>query len=504
MEVYFEILASLEEVDPQKKEEIVASLQPIKDSFIDFSEDADSDLLAVAGNLYVANIPNKNDALVTKEDSLKFYRTFKKKFIDIEHKRTNVVGFIDDVFLTTFGGNEVITEEQAASLDVFNVGIRGYIWKKTTQEKLLNFIINSTNPESENYNKVSLSFEYSFDYYDIVKYNNGVIEIPEEEMANYEKYLRHNKGKGVDEEGNRIVRRIRGEQFGSGAGLVSIPAAEVSGITILDEPKEIAEENDEDDEDDTENDDASQKTADLPQKENISVNYSKDLKNFMPKTLEELKANWDELAKKPEEAFASVASFIADSIRDKSAEFEASLKEKEEAKTQAEKAVEDLKASLEAAQNELKAQKEQFESVSKEVAEIKKGQEIAAKQERFNNRMAEFDAIFDLDDEDRSFIKDELLNLDEEAYAAYKGKMQKIMKEKTKAYKADVKEKVKAVCEKKGIKASLESSDISEVFASLEVTTPSAGVTTGIEPNTNLKKDLKAAFSKNIKVSTNK
>ena len=504
MNICFEILASLEEVGHEKSKEIVASLQPLKDAFIDYSEDADSDLLAFAGNLFVANLPNKNDAIVTKEDALKYYKTLEKKFLDLEHKRTNIIGFIESVFLTDFNTSEIISEETAQNLNVFNVGVRGYIWKKTIGSKLAKFIVDASDPTSENYNKVSLSFEWSFDYYDIVKYNNGIIEIPQEEQESFAKLLKHNKGKGVDKEGNRIVRRIRGDQYGSGAGLVPVPAAEVKGIAILEKEAEY-DEDDNDDEDDKEDNNTEDShlliSEDQPQKQKTSVTHNKTLNNFMPKTLEELKANWDELAKKPEEAFASVASFIADSIKDKSAEFEASLKEKEDAKLKAEQSAAELKASLESSQQKIKEQEEALSKVNAKLADIEKAQELAAKQERFNNRMAEFDSIFDLDDEDRGFLKDDLLNLDEEAYAAYKGKMKKMMKEKTKAYKAEVKEKVKAACDKKGLKASVESADISEVFASLEVTTPSASVTNGIEPNVNLKKDLEQAFKKHIKVS---
>ena len=488
---FFEVFANASDV-PQT-EELMASLNSIKNEIIELDEDTSNDLLLFGGNLFVAGQVNKNDDLVSIEDAIQYANTFKRKFIDIEHNRKTIVGFIENVFFTDLTSSEIITEEQVKEQNKpFNVAIQGYIWKKAVGKKLAEFLVAASNEGDPSYNKVSLSFEYAFDFYSIhtVDKDTGeIVAVQEKDIKNYDKLLRKNKGKGFDAKGNRVIRKVEGEQQGSGAGLVAIPAANVRGLVVIDNHPEEGEETS-----------AAQPVKDS-QPSVLSVTHNKSTKKFMFKTLEELKANWEEISKQPE-AFASVTSFLSDEIKKKSDEFEIALKAKEDAaKAESTKATE-LAASLKEAQEKLSKQEAEFTKVNEKLAAIEAQQEIAARQEKFNGRMAEFDSIFDLADEDRKSIKDDLLNLTEEAYASYKDKMKGLMKEKTKAYKAEKKGKMKEVLEKKNIKASLESDDVSEIFASIEVTTPSNGVTTSIEPNTNLRKDLKEAFAKGIEVST--
>jgi hypothetical protein len=132
-----------------------------------------------------------------------------------------------------------------------------------------------------------------------------------------------------------------------------------------------------------------------------------------------------------EEAVANMTSTFAEAIKQKDIEYRASLTKAEEEAAAAIKEREELKASVE----KLQADIGQASQRIAEFENFKKQEEAIA---CFNARMEVIDNSYDLDDEDRKVLLDELKSLDfsDEAFASYQDKLSIMWKHKNKEVKA--------------------------------------------------------------------
>ncbi|NBV95846.1 MAG: hypothetical protein EBR90_03530, partial [Actinobacteria bacterium] len=112
-----------------------------------------------------------------------------------------------------------------------------------------------------------------------------------------------------------------------------------------------------------------------------------------------------------------------------SEKYSAEIQQKENAIKEAQEKYTSLSADAENLKAELTSVKESLEQLKLEKASREK-------QEQFSTRMASLDEEFDLDEQDREVIANDIRDLDEDSFAAYKKKMGVLMKEKSKAYKA--------------------------------------------------------------------
>lgn len=185
-----------------------------------------------------------------------------------------------------------------------------------------------------------------------------------------------------------------------------------------------------------------------------------------------------------EEAVASMTSQFTEAIKQKDTEYRESLAAEKTAKEQAQKlydetvaSVEQMKASLAATQEELNKIKEQ------------KAQEEAVA--RLNARVSELDAAYELSDEDRKVIINEVQALEavEEAFASYKEKFGVVWKHKNKDFiKAQAAEIEKKISE--------------QVEARLKEVSK-ASVTTAVETKVEDKKaDIAAALESAVATNT--
>ena len=140
-----------------------------------------------------------------------------------------------------------------------------------------------------------------------------------------------------------------------------------------------------------------------------------------------------------EEAVASMTSVFSDAIKQKDEQYIADLNRAKEEKEALKKQSEELQASVE----DLKAK---FEESQKRLNEFEAAQKAEQAVARFNERMDVLDSKFELDDEDRAFLAQELKSLDstEEAFASFKQKMDILWKHKDKEAKAKLQEEVEA------------------------------------------------------------
>lgn len=201
-------------------------------------------LLYIAANLAVAAVSNLNDDCITLDDALRTYRGFEWQFVDVEHNRAELRGFIVKAGLSELGTDRLITEAEArAAGKPVNIAVVIALWKVVDAD-LCAFIERMDAPASPDKGKLSLSFEVGFDDYDIVVLPAGasnlalatqVVTPDNADWSRYDRLLRVNGGRGVLGKDSRVARIIMGNIVPLGAGIVTIPAAAVKGLTTITE-----------------------------------------------------------------------------------------------------------------------------------------------------------------------------------------------------------------------------------------------------------------------------
>lgn len=195
--------------------------------------------LPFCGNGFVANRANANGVGIRTEEAIKVAENSKYIFLDVEHVRSKVVGFITDVGYSEFGNDKPLSKEKILkdfANKPFNVVYSGIIWRITDLE-LSEYIEESGDPNSELFGEVSLSWEIGYVDSDIVLIPNnsknledGKLIKDEKESSKLEKILKTYGGSGYTDDGQMVVNVIKGEILPIGFGLVSNPAADVKGI----------------------------------------------------------------------------------------------------------------------------------------------------------------------------------------------------------------------------------------------------------------------------------
>ncbi len=554
----FEIKAKVVLPEKNQMQEIQASISSLKSVFPrDLNPKEDRDLLYIAGNLAVANQVNKNGDCISGETLLKVYKKFEKKFIDLDHDRNKIHGYIVVTGLSSYETGELITEEQAASTDgFFNVVIGGIIWR-AVNNKLAEYLVAASDEDGDKFGNLSFSLEVGFNSYSIAvgqaDLRNAIIYDAENnptEFAKYEKYLVANGGKGSDKDGNLVYRTVDDGVIPLGAGIVVSPAADVEGITTL---LEIQADDDIDEEMEVSDefmaklqDIIKQVVLDTIEKEKrpggsllgpgsltqeqleagiketneilfpvvepvlepilepeleapistteltVSIDQAlastttnkivldvsgitastqyltEELKNNsqlkinsvnqtipnMTKitTAEDIVTSWSELVKH-EASASAITKFIADEIARKSESYIADLQAKETAATE-------LKAKTDKALADVELLRSELDTIKQE----KTAKEIQAK---FDERMTGFDNEYDLADEDRQIIAQDIKALSDESFASYCEKFKVLSKEKSKAFKTLKASNIAQELEKKGFKATVDKDlNFSEILAS--------------------------------------
>jgi predicted phage tail protein len=177
----------------------------------------------------------------------------------------------------------------------------------------------------------------------------------------------------------------------------------------------------------------------ISQSKKTNVNLKKN-KNSMEieNVISELK---DLLGEKKfsQEAIASMTSTFADAIKEKDEAFRAELKQTKEDKEALANEHAELKSSVE----ELKSK---FEEAQTKIADYEAAQKAEEAVARFNERMDCLDQKFDLEDEDKEFLAQELKSVEdsEEAFASFETKMDLVWKHKNKEAKAEFEKQVQA------------------------------------------------------------
>lgn len=421
-----------------------ASLDSLK-SLIPSSVNLDKnvDLVGAAFNAAVVNRFNKNGDGIDTNTAIAFKNYFIHKPTNIEHKKQRIVGHIVNSAFSSMGENKIITDEDVKnSLNPFNIALAAVVYK-TVDRDFADALIDSNDPESHLFQKISASWEIGFnDYYIAI----GSLDLKEaeiitkkEQIGEFKKYLRGFDGPGTLNDGTPIYRLVTGRVYPLGIGFTTNPAADVQGVIIddgtasMDDNEESTEESESMEINSLELLNLSNKN--ISQKENTPVNNNKlntmDLENIIS-ALKTVLAEKQDSAKFSEEAVASISAKIADSIKNKSEEIKAEIEASEKAKLEAVAQAEQFKQELEA--NNLKLS----ETLAKLNA-LESTLNAQAAQETFNSRMSVLDAEYELDEIDRNFLAKEISALDksEEAFASYKEKLAIMYRHKSKAFKTE-------------------------------------------------------------------
>jgi len=484
--------------------------------------DVNRDLMGVAFDAFVVNRGNKNGHIISTDVALAMVENFINKPFNIEHNRKVVVGVCTGYGFSEFGTSKPLTlEEVKAKTEPFNVVLSGYVWKIVNPEFAAD-LVDSSDPSSEQYLSVSASWELGFNEFNIAKGSKNLADASiiddEEKIVELKDRLKVFGGTGSTKDGEIILLNLQGSVLPLGIGFTNTPAAEVSGVAIsYDKPAETQAEVtnmkytcakcgykgikadacpecgcEDYTEMETENEN------ELPASENNINKKSVLEENNNVKNIMHIK-NVDDITddSMKEVAASHVREFISNKIAELATEWKSKVEEKETALKAAEDQIATLKNDLDAIKADSDKVKEEFIAIQESL----KAKEVEA---TFQHRMAILDEEFDLTDEDRTIIAEDLNTLDsQEAFEKWYKKFSTFAAAKKKSAKV-----VKQEAMKEGEPATKEMKEekAAEIVASektVEEVISSAEVKEEVLPNASspqeatLVEKINAAFNKN-------
>ena len=399
----------------------MASLMEIADFIPDVDTGKDVDLLPVAFNACVANRVNKNGDVIDNATSVKIYKNFINKPINIEHNRDKIVGTILTAGFSEFGTDKPLTESQAAEMKgPFNITLGGVIWKVASSE-LADLIEDSADPTSENYLKISASWELGFTDYHLVilpedekNIENAQFITEAERIEELSTHLRALGGDGKLDNGKSVYRQVVAEVVPLGIGLTETPAAEVKGVATEEDKKEESPDN--------QQNNSSQKITN-------NVNISE---KTMKKTIEKISEISD--SSLTEMSASTITDFIKSELERAADQYQEEMTQKEEALKAATEKSETLQAEHDQLTDELG-------KVKDALGELEKANAEREAEEKFNQRMSVLDEEYALTDQDREVIASDIKDMDEEAFTTYQSKLSVLLSAKNKAAIAEAEAK---------------------------------------------------------------
>lgn len=434
----------------------LASLEQLR-TFIPKIDEKNVDLLAFSTDAYVVNHVNLNGAVVDSETAVDTIDMFIYKQCNLEHDRNKVVGVLLTAAFSEFETNKPISKDDARKMkSPYNVTVGGVIWR-VVNDKLADYLEDTNDPNSPNYQKVSASYEMGYDEFDIAllpsdsrNLEDAEIITSGEEKAKFSKLLKNFGGNGKTEDGKNVAIILKGNVTPLGIGLTESPAAAVKGLAVPEDTEK-------------EEDASIMKTEEILNKLNnldkVFITNSKELTESLRKVGEianETKANFEKLQEKishlensnvkknnvimkitslkdiTDEALAaktitasSIDTFVQDELKKANDQW---TKEKEEKdnliKTNTEKAAE-----LEKINKQLQ---EDLDKVKAGLQKLEEEKAAREKQEKFNARMAAFDTKYELTDDDRAAIASQVKDVSDEDFSKVEKNLTVLLKSKDK------------------------------------------------------------------------
>lgn len=506
-----------------------ASLEPLK-SIIPATVNLDKnvDLVGAAFNAAVVNRFNKNGDGIDTNTAIAFKKYFIHKPTNIEHKKQRVVGHIVNSAFSSYGENKILSDDDVrGTLNPFNIALAAVVYK-TVDRQFADALMDSNDPESALFERISASWEIGFNEYLVavgsLDLKQAEIITKKEQIEEFKKYLKGFDGPGVMNDGTPVYRLVTGRIYPLGIGFTTNPAADVQGVVIDDGTSAMKTENDEEENEEEDEEDKMEveeaecyeiNSIDLlslnnklfSQSDKQPVNNTKtkimDLEQILS-ALKTVLAEKQETVKFSEEAVASISAKIADSIKQKNEEIKLEMEKAEVAKAEAIAQAEQFKKDLEDNNKKLAETAAKLEELQNTIS-------AQAAQEIYNSRMATLDSEYDLDEVDRGYLAKEISTLDttDEAFASYKEKLAVLFRHKNKASKQDqdkiFQERLEAELAKRMGQAKTQQTEVVEKTVEVETALANAKreepaipaqANTPTETKTSWKERLGKAFSK--------
>ena len=461
----------------------IDSLKPFLDPSVDLEKNYD--MIGVAFNAFVVNRANKNGQVISTDVALSSVENFKFKPMNIEHKRKNVAGLITSYGFSEYGTDKPLTlEEVKNKKDAFNVVLSGFVWR-VVDDEFASKLEASSDPSSQSYLSISTSWEMGFKDFNVAKgsqnLSEAIIFSSEEEISQLKDKLSHFGGKGLDEDGQPLYINLVGEVLPLGIGFTTNPAADVKGVKVFgSDDLEMLITNDKEVDDDSTEVDASNvkltessQLSESPVETNINIISNKlDSEQIAASENFEQEKNEKENNKM---LIKSIQDLNDDSLKqicatDIRALFEEEIKKASEkfAEEQSDKdrviaETEKTKVELE---NQLEELKQVGEQLKAELEKIKIEAQARELEETFQNRMTTLDEEFELDDEERQVIGEQIKNLDTDSFEKWYKAFNVFAKSKNKKMMVDKKAADQKMKEEKEGCASSEKNESAEVIAS--------------------------------------
>lgn len=450
---------------------------------INFEEKVD--FLGIAGESFIANKLNLNSDGVKSKEAIRIAKLFPLSFIDVNHDRTSVVGVILNTSYTEFGSGRELTEEEVTSMTApFVVTIGGIVWKVVNPE-LSDMVEESSNPSSKFKDSVYFSWELAFVDYDLIlidkektNFEDGVIISDAEEIDKIEKEMKTINGTSFAANGKKVGRIPVGDKLiPLGIGFVNNPAGQVAPIVTnasiqdIDNEKDLAkkckamtcpecgeEVEMEDDEEEDEMDDEKEVECAKCKKSSAKKNWKKGIDKEEEDESGEIEANKkkneNNLSQNREKIVndndtkkdfmkltkiqdltdehlkeckaADVTSLYDSEIKRIGEEYQAKLTEKEDATKVASAKVEELTKAQEAIQANLQKITEDY---NKLIEANKQKEQV----ELFSARMQTLEDSFELTDEEKNILAEDIKACDtEESFAKFLKKQEILLAAKKK------------------------------------------------------------------------
>ena len=226
-----------EDVDKYLAVASQSNLQKFLPDNINFNKKVD--FLGFAGEAFIANRTNSNDDGVKTEEAISIAELFPLSLVDLEHNRNQCIGVITTASFAEYGTNKPLTKEEIKDTkSPFSCVIGGIIWRVVSPD-LANAIEESNDPSSELFGKIYLSWELAFTDVNLLlidakkkNFEDGKLITDVNEINKLEGKLRAFGGKGITDDGLKIVRVPVNDVIPLGVGIVENPAAQVKPIVV--------------------------------------------------------------------------------------------------------------------------------------------------------------------------------------------------------------------------------------------------------------------------------
>jgi len=390
----------------------LASIEEIGDFIPDIDTESNYDLLPVAFNAAVANRVNKNGDVIDTETAVDIYKNFINKPINVEHNRDKVIGVILTAGFSEFGTDNPMTEEQAkASNEPFNITLGGVIWK-VANSALANVIENSADPTSEDYLRVSASWELGFSEFEIValegeekNIKEGITISEDVEVDKIKENLKSYGGTGKIDENTFIYRKVINNVVPLGIGLTETPAADVEGVAVQKSEEDLI---------------LNKNKNNSSQKEEKTVKEDKEITIMKINSMTDIT---DESLKVLEAS--AVSDFLHEEIKKAAEQYK-------QEKTKVADALEAAEEQHKTLAEEHEATKSDLDKIKTELDSLQAEKQEREAQERFDTRMSLMDEEYELTDQDREVIASDIKDLEEQDFSAYQEKMKVLLSSKNK------------------------------------------------------------------------